>query len=95
MGKATNGVGKQENIKFPVSFQLKAIFDNSISSDQHINNLKKLLLKLNIEFHQFTSKLSSNSKYISISVAVKIDDKKTFDELYTELKLMPAIKYAL
>ena len=95
MGKTTNGMGKQENIKFPVRFQLKAIFDNSIASDEHINNLKKVLLKLSVEFHQFTSKLSSNAKYISISVPVKIDDKKTFDQLYSELKLIPAIKYAL
>lgn len=95
MGKATYGVGKQKIIKFPVRFQLKAIFDNSISSDQHINNLKKVLLKLSIEFYQFTSKLSSNAKYISISVPVKIDNQKAFDQLYTELILIPAIKYAL
>ena len=95
MKKATNGVGKQEKIKFPVKFQLKAIFDNSIAKDKHIKNLKEVLLKLSIKSYQFTDKLSSNGKYISISVAVKIDNKNTFEKLYIELKLIPGIKYAL
>lgn len=95
MVKATNGNGEAGKIKFPTQFKLKVIFNNSIATDTHINNLKKVLLKLQIEYHQFTSKLSSNGKYISISVPVKIDNKETFNQLYIELKEIPGIKYAL
>ena len=88
-------MSKKEQVEFPVSFTLKAILDNSIPEDTHLKELKSLLLKLGIVYKEFSSKLSSNGKYISISVGVKVDDRKTFDKLYIELKKVQGIKYAL
>lgn len=90
-----NGFSKQEQIKFPVRFVLKAFFDNSIPEKEHIINLKNLFLKLGVEYKSFSSKLSSNGKYISISVGVKVDDNKIFQKIYEELKQIPGIKYAI
>lgn len=90
-----NGQSNKQEIKFPVSFALKAILDNSIAEENHIKELKSILLKLGIAYKNFSSKLSSNGKYISISVGVKVDDRKSFDGLYVELKKTPGIKYAL
>ena len=88
-------MSNNEQVEFPVSFTLKAILDNSIPEDTHLKELKFLLLKLGIVYKKFSSKLSSNGKYISISVGVKVDDRKTFDKLYIELKKVQGIKYAL
>ncbi len=91
----SNNGSENQKIEFPVSFVLKAIMDNSISEDEHKSKLKSVFLKLEIVYKSFSSKLSTNGKYISISVTVKVDDRKTFDELYIELKKIPGIKYAL
>lgn len=90
-----NGKAAIQEIKFPVSFILKAIFDNSIAEEKHIENLKSLLLRIEVSYKKFSSKLSSNGKYISISVGVKVNDRQSFDSLYIELKKIPGIKYAL
>lgn len=95
MMKATNGTGKPDTIKFPVKFQLKAIFDNTIPKDDHIYQLKLLLKNLKIKHGIFSDKLSSNGKYISIGVPVEVKTKKIFDQLYIDLKQIPGIKYAL
>lgn len=92
---SNNGLADNQEINFPVSFTLKAIFDNSIAEEMHKKELKSLLLRLGIAYKSFSSKLSSNEKYISISVGVKVDDRVTFDKLYVELKNIPGIKYAL
>ena len=89
-GKATN-----PEINFPVSFTLKAIMDNLIAEENHQKELKSVLVKLGIDYTSFSSKLSSNEKYISISVGVKVNDRQMFDSLYLELKKVPGIKYAL
>lgn len=92
---STNRQSNNKEIKFPVSYTLKAILDNSIAEESHTKELKSILLKLGVAYKSFSSKLSSNGKYISISVGIKVDDRKIFDSLYIELKKIPGIKYAL
>lgn len=86
---------KKEELNFPVSYVLKAIFDNMESKENHIRNLKFLFQKLGITYNEFSSKMSSNKKYISFSVGIKVDTREIFDKLYIELRKLPHIKYAL
>jgi len=90
-----NGHSVNKEIKFPVSYTLKVILENSIAEKNHLKELKSVLLKLGVEYKSFSSRLSSNKKYISFSVGIKVDDRQTFDSLYIELKKIPGIKYAL
>ncbi len=90
-----NGKGENQKVKYPVSFNLKTIMDNSIPKGEHEKNIKSLLLKLGITYKTFSSKLSSNRKYISLTVNVRIEDEKTFGALYEGLKNIPGVKYAL
>jgi len=90
-----NGHSDNKEIKFPVSYTLKVILENSIDEKNHLKELKSVLLKLGVEYKSFSSRLSSNKKYISISVGIKVDDRTTFDSLYMELKKIPGIKYAI
>ena len=95
MMKPTNGQGKPQKIKFPIKYTLKAIFDNSIDKKEHTQHLENMFAKLKIEYGRFSDTLSSNGKYISISVPVKVVNRDTFDKLYEELRKIPGIKYAL
>ncbi len=92
---SVNGIPKKEQIEFPVSYVLKAIIDNSLPKEESIKNLKSLFLKLGVAYQSFSSKLSSNGKYISFSVKIRVEDKSTFESLYVGLKSVPGIKYAL
>jgi putative lipoic acid-binding regulatory protein len=90
-----NGLEKKQKIEFPVSYGLKVIMDNSKAKDEHIDNIKYVLLKLEISFKEFSHKLSSNGKYISFTVMVMIKNEQMFKALYLGLQKLPGIKYAM
>jgi putative lipoic acid-binding regulatory protein len=90
-----NGIERRPKIEFPLSYNLKVIMSNGISQDEHIGNIKYVLLKLKISFKEFSHKLSSNEKYISFTVMIRIENEQMFKALYLELQKLPEIKYAM
>ncbi len=99
--KPTNGhstdnpISKEETLKFPVTFQLKAVFDLQHSEDQNKTNLETVLNKLEIKNSFINSKQSSKGNFSSLSYEVSIDNKELMDKLYAELKTISGLKMAL
>lgn len=91
----SEGIPKNTNIRYPVSYNLKLIMDNAISSSDHEKNIGDVLLDLQIRFAAFQHKLSSKKTYISFTVKVRIISADQFSVLYAELKKLPGIKTAL
>jgi len=89
-----NGKSDPKKIKYPVNYQLKLIMDNSIATDENIQNISDKLNDLQIKFGSFNSRLSAKSTYISLGVMVRIISADQFKVLYEELKDVKGLKTA-
>ncbi|RLD79191.1 MAG: hypothetical protein DRJ15_09955 [Bacteroidetes bacterium] len=85
----------RQSVNYPVKFDLKAIIETSIKEEESIKNIEKILKKLKVPYENFRMKHSSGGKYISYTVSVDIDSKKQLEDVYTELKKIPGLKFAL
>ncbi len=92
--RSCNLFGK-ESVNYPVNFDLKAIIDAGIEMDISKKSMEALFDKFKVPFHDWRTKSSSGGKYISYTVSVEIDSKKTLDDLYNDLKKLPGMKFAL
>ena len=96
-----NGGNEQENvfgdeeIKFPVNYDLKVILDNTGNKKLHQDAIEGILKKNKVSFANWRSKLSSNDKYISFTVNVNIHSHDQMRKLYEGLKTLKGIKLAL
>lgn len=95
-----NGGGKVchtfgESVNYPVKFDLKAIIDATIKPEDSIKAMEKLFEEFKVTFSDWRQKSSSGGKYISYTVSVDIENQKQLDELYTALKKLPGLKFAL
>jgi len=86
---------KNEKLKFPVDYKLKVIMDATINDDENKATLTGIFNRLGIENKNWSSRLSREGSYISFSVMVTLNNQTVFDNLYHELKNVPAIKWAV
>lgn len=91
----SNGLKKDEKVKFPVKFDLKVIMITQEKDQDNIDLLEPLLKKLNISFGKWSHKPSGKGTYTSYSVSVKITSQEILTQLYNDLKTVPGVKMAL
>ncbi len=89
------GINDPKKIKYPVTYPLKLIMDNSIATEINIKNASAKLESLNIKFGTFNSRLSKQGTYVSLSVNVRIISENQFKNLYQELKTIEGLKTAI
>ena len=82
-------------INFPVTFELKVVFDATVSDDENKKNLTEAFSKLNVTNSYKGNKKSSKGTYVSYNFEVTLKDKEQLDKLYSDLKDLPGIKFAL
>lgn len=92
--RACNLFGK-ESVRYPVKFDLKAIIDAGIAPEESIKAMETILEQFKVPFSNWRQKASSGGKYISYTVSVDIDNQKQLEDLYTELKFVKGLKFAL
>jgi putative lipoic acid-binding regulatory protein len=90
-----NGFGKDEQIKFPVSFDLKVIMLTVPDPQNSIAELELLLVQLKIPFKNWRHKPSGKGTYTSFTVRVDIVSQELMTKLYADLKTVPNVKMAL
>ena len=93
-GKVCNLFNRQ-SVNYPVKFDLKAIILASIKSDDSIAAMEELFKKFEVPFSNWRTKSSSGGKYLSYTVSVDIATHEILEKLYTELKTVPGLKFAL
>lgn len=91
----SNGLKKDEKVKFPVKFDLKVIMTTQEKDQDNIDLLEPLLKKLNISFGKWSHKPSGKGTYTSYSVSVKIISQEILTQVYNDLKTVPGVKMAL
>lgn len=89
--------GKAEKpvLEFPVTYELKVIFDKTLHQDLHLRNLELVLEDAAVEFSDVKFKPSRQGNYVSISVAIKLASEVQMQLLYKQLRLLPGIKLAI
>lgn len=86
---------KDEEIQFPIDYNIKIIMDATISDEENAKVLKDVFNKLEIPNKNWKNRLSKNGSYISFTVELHLKDKKQFNQLYDELKKNKSIKWAV
>ncbi len=82
-------------IEFPVTFELKVVFDSSATDDENKDELIKVFNKLDIGYSYNGNKKSSKGSYVSYNYKVTLQNKPQLEELYSDLKNLPGLKFAL
>lgn len=90
-----NGNEIQEELQYPVTFELKAVFDARFDDTENKKHLEGLFSKQMIPFDFLGKKTSSKGTYTSYSYQVTISDKALMESLYDGLKQVPGLKTAL
>jgi putative lipoic acid-binding regulatory protein len=82
-------------LEFPVTYELKVIFDTTLQQEVHQRNLELVLEDAAVEFSDVKFKPSRQGNYMSISVKVNLDTETQMQLLYKQLRLLPGIKLAI
>ena len=94
-GNGKNKLFGDEEVKFPVNYDLKVILDNKGKNEDDQAAIKEVLLANKVTHSNWRSKFSSNQKYISFTVNVSINSHEQMSSLYEGLKTIDGIKLAL
>jgi len=100
-----NGSGKRESqlpmsmqgkqVKFPVTYMLKAVMDATIDDDVNREHLVAVFKNLNMNYLYSGKKISSRGKYVSFTFKITVVNKIQFEKLYAMLRQVEGLKYAL
>ena len=94
IASADNPIQNAE-IEFPVTFELKAVIDASHSDDDNKKKLTDVFKKMEVSNSYIGNKKSNKGTYISYNFKVTFQNKKQMERLYTELKSVPGLKFAI
>ena len=84
-----------ETLQFPLTFDLKVVVDNTLTATETIQFLDKMMLRLSVANEYLGFKESSKGNFISHTFRVLLIDHPHLQELYSELKTLPGIKFAV
>jgi len=89
--------GKAEKpvLEFPVTYELKVIFDTTLRQEVHQRNLELVLEDAKVSFSDVKFRPSRAGNYVSITVTVNLDSEVQMQHLYKQLRLLPGIKLAI
>lgn len=84
-----------KEIEFPVQYQIKIIMNTTRPDEVNKNDILRVFNQLNIPNHDWKHRHSKEGSYISFTVNIIVNDKKTYDQLYKDLKSLPDVKWAV
>lgn len=93
--KNIEDVTQNVKIDFPVTFNLKAVVDSTNSDEENIKNLSVVFDELKVTNAYIGNKKSSKGSYISYNYKVTLLTKTQLEELYSKLKSVKGLKFAI
>ena len=82
-------------IEFPVTFELKAVLDASGSDKDNMKSLSEVFSRQEISNSYIGNKKSSKGTYVSYNYKVTLQSKPQLEKLYSDLKNVPGLKFAI
>ena len=101
MKNNTNGNSKNnspfqnEEIEFPVTFELKAVMVESGDDTANKIKLEQVYKEQNVEYKYVSEKMSSKGSYISYTYSVTLISKEQLEKTYGALKNVEGLKFAV
>ena len=92
---STDKAMRNAKIEFPVTFELKAVLDALVSDNDNKKELVDVFKKLKINNSYIGNKKSSKGTYVSYNYKVTLQNKPQLEKLYSDLKNVPGLKFAL
>lgn len=93
--KNIEDVTQGAKIEFPVTFDLKAVINASFSDKENMINLSNVFNALEVKNSYIGNKKSSKGTYVSYNYKVTLLNKPQLEKLYSDLKSVPGLKFAL
>lgn len=84
-----------EEIKYPIHFEFKAVMDATINDDINKENLVKVFKINDIEYSYHNKKVSGKGNYVSFTYKITIVSKEVMNKFYVDLKSVEGLKFAL
>ena len=84
-----------KTIKFPVTFELKAVLSGTVRDVDNKKNLTAVFTKFRVKHHFCYKKVSSKGTYASFTYEVTLGSKRQMDQLYAGLRQLKGLKFAL
>ncbi len=94
-GKSIASAQPDTQIEFPVSFELKAVMEATLSDEENKSNLEALFNGQDVPNQFLHLKPSSKGKYVSYTYRIILLSRKEMDDLYMGLKTVKGLKFAL
>jgi len=85
----------EQEIKYPINFDFKALMDATINDDENKENIIEVFNKNNITYLYHDKKISTKGTYISFTFKITINSKDVMKKFYTDLKVVKGLKFAL
>ena len=95
MAKTNGKNGGEAEIKFPVTFNFKAMMDATINDDTNKEKLVEAFDKYAIEYLYEDKKISSKGTYVSFTYKITILNRPLMNDFYAHLKTIDSLKFAL
>jgi len=84
-----------QQLEFPVTYRLKAVMTTALSDAENRRQLNDVFEKLKIGYVYHGKNRSGKGTYVSFTVEVTLNDRKTMEQLYFALKEIDNLKFAL
>jgi len=86
---------KGKEIEFPVTFELKAVMVMEENEGDNKKKLDAVFTKQQVKNQFISEKVSSKETYISYTYKVTLTGKSQMENLYSDLKEVEGLKFAL
>jgi putative lipoic acid-binding regulatory protein len=87
--------GQTPEIEYPVCYNLKVVLDTNETTEIQQRNIELVLEDVEVEYEFVSTKQSSKGSFVSYTINVTLQNKEQMEKLYTRLKLLPGIKFAV
>lgn len=84
-----------QNLKFPVTFNLKAVMIGTRFDDENKEEIVSVFKNLGIGYSYFDKKISKNGTYTSFTYKVTLTGKEQMYKMYEQLRAIKNLKFAL
>ncbi len=84
-----------QELLFPVTYRLKAVMTAALSDTENKQQLIDVFDRLEIRYLYQSKNKSSKGAYVSFTYEVTLKDRQTMNRLYTLLKEIKNLKFAL
>jgi len=93
--KNIEDVTQNVKIEFPVTFDLKVVIGATASDKENMKNVLAVFDILKVKNSYIGNKKSSKGTYVSYNYKVTLQNKTQLEQLYTDLKNVPGLKFAI